>query len=179
MAATSLPTSNLLEIVMQPVKSRPMSKDTTDNIALASTYRLLAVGYRQSAETLNTTIETRSDGSPAKLTAIPIYFLISHSAELLLKSALLKRGYAESDLKKFDYRHNLNSLLASLQKKGVTVTPETIFLINGLHSQHQSHALRYSVLTDNGQKTFWPPLPLLFTMLDELLMLTRISTQGV
>lgn len=156
-----------------------MAKDTTDEIALASSYRLLAVCYRQSAEMLSNTIKTKSDGSPAKLTAIPIYFLISHATELLLKSALLKRGYVENDLKQFDYRHNLNSLLTSLQNNGVTVTSKTIFLINGLHSQHQSHALRYSVLTDNGQKTFWPPLPLLSTMLDELLMLTQISTQGI
>ena len=151
----------------------------TDNVSLASAYRLLAVGFQISAKQLSDTMEVKLDGSPAKLTAIPVYFLISHAAELLLKSALLKRGFSERDLKKYDYRHNLKSLLAGLQEKGISVTPETIWVIDGLHSQHQTHALRYSILVDNGEKTFWPPMPLLFAMLDELLMLTRISNQGV
>jgi len=132
-----------------------------------------------SAETLAKTIETKSDGSPKKITAIPFYFLVSHAAELLLKSALLKRGFTESDLKKYDYRHNLDALLVALQNKGVYVTPDTENLIKKLHGQHQTHALRYTALMDDGEKTFVPPPSLLFTMLDELLMLTRISTQGV
>ena len=155
------------------------AKDTADSIALASVYRLHAVNFRLSAETLGATMETKKDGSPAKLTAIPIYFLLSHSAELLLKSALLKRGFSDRNLKQHDYRHNLNALLAALQKKGVTVTPESVQLIDGLHPQHLSHALRYTVLVDDGKNTFLPPLALLFTMLDELLSLTTISTQGV
>jgi hypothetical protein len=81
-------------------------------------------------------------------------------------------------LKQREFRHNLNSLLAALQKKGVAVTPESVHLISGLHSQHLSHALRYTVLYDTGKKTYLPPLQLVFAMLDELLMLTRISTQG-
>ena len=107
------------------------------------------------------------------------YFLISHAAELLLKSALLKRGFNAGDLKKYDYRHNLDALLGELQKLGVSVTPDTVGFINGLHSQHQSHALRYTVLVDDGQKTYMPPPSLVFSMLDELLLLTRVSTQGV
>lgn len=151
----------------------------TDNIYLASIYRIGAVNFWESAKTLSTTLELKSDGTPAKLTAIPFYFLISHAAELLLKSALLKRGFNASDLKKYDYRHNLNTLLEELQKFGVSVTPNTISLINGLHSQHQNHALRYTALVDDGQKTYMPPPSLVFSMLDELLSLTRISTQGV
>ncbi len=92
---------------------------------------------------------------------------------------LLKRGFQESDLKKFDYRHNLDTLLEELRKKGVSVTPNTVSLISGLHSQHQNHALRYTALVDDGQRTFMPPPLLVFSMLDELLLLTRISTQGI
>jgi hypothetical protein len=148
----------------------------TDNIYLASIYRLMAVGFWDSAKTLYPTIEWKDDGTPVKLSAIPFYFLISHAAELLLKSVLLKRGYSERDLKKYDYRHNLSALLQELQTQGVLVTPDTVSLINGLSSQHQSHALRYTVLVDDGQKTYTPPAPLLFSMLEELLMLTRVST---
>ncbi|MEK6302381.1 MAG: hypothetical protein AABO41_16850 [Acidobacteriota bacterium] len=155
-----------------------MAKYMTDSIHLASVYRMTAVNFRLAAETLAATMEAKPDGTPAKLTAIPFYFVVSHAVELFLKSALLKRGFVESDVK-HDYRHNLNALLAALQEKGVTVTPDTIGLINGLHYQHQTHALRYTALVDDGRPTFMPPPTLVFEMLDELLLLTRLSTQGV
>lgn len=151
----------------------------SNSVYLASVYRLTAVNFRLAAETLAATMETKEDGTPAKLTAIPFYFVASHAAELFLKSAMLKRGFVESDLKQYDYRHNLNALLAAIQDKGVSVTPDTINLINGLHRQHQTHALRYSTLVDDGQATYMPPPSLVFRMLDELLLLTRLSTQGV
>ncbi|MCC6140613.1 MAG: hypothetical protein IT389_08360 [Nitrospira sp.] len=70
-----------------------VSPDTDDPIYWASVYRLTAVNFRLSAEVLAPNLELRDDGSPAKLTAIPFYFLASHAIELFLKSALLKRGY--------------------------------------------------------------------------------------
>ncbi|OLB90455.1 MAG: hypothetical protein AUH25_04875 [Thaumarchaeota archaeon 13_1_40CM_38_12] len=149
-----------------------------DNIALASIYRLTAVNFWESAKQLDATMEKHENGSPAKLTAIPFYFLISHAVELFLKSALLKRGFTENDLKKYDYRHNLNLLLEALQKKGVSVTPETVNMINALHLQHKNHELRYTVLLDDGKTTYWPPTSLVHPMLEELLLLTRLSTQG-
>src|SRR6266851_323264 len=97
----------------------------TDNIYLASIYRLTAVNFWESAKILSTTIELKNDGTPAKVTAMPFYFLVSHAVELLLKSALLKRGFKEGDLRKYDYRHNLDALLKQLQAQGVSVTPDT------------------------------------------------------
>ncbi|HXC43894.1 MAG TPA: hypothetical protein VNY51_10290 [Candidatus Dormibacteraeota bacterium] len=150
-----------------------------DPIYLATIYRLTAVNFWESAKIVAASLETKSDGTPAKVTAIPFYFLVSHAAELLLKSALLKRGFPETDLKKFDYGHNLDSLLERLQEKGVSVTSDTAHLIKGLHSQHQNHALRYTALVDDGRRTYMPPPATVFSMLEELLLLTRISTQGV
>ena len=150
----------------------------TDNIALASYYRLMGVAFWESAKKLEVIIEKRQDGSPAKLTSIPFYFLISHAAELFLKSALLKRDFTEYDLKKYDYRHDLNILFEELQKKGVTVTPTTIDVINGLHTRHKDHSLRYGGSLHDGQKTYWPPTSLMNPMLEELLSLTKLSTQG-
>jgi hypothetical protein len=144
----------------------------SDDIHLASIYRLHGVNFQMSARALSAKMEIKNDGTPAKLTAIPCYFLISHAAELLLKSALLKRGFTDRDLKKPALRHNLSELLAAVLKKKVFVTPETACLVNGLAPQHLDHSLRYTVLMDNGKKTFWPPPALLFTMLDELLLLT-------
>jgi hypothetical protein len=151
----------------------------SNSIYLASIYRLTAVNFWESAKTLNSTIEKDTNGIPTKITAIPFYFLISHATELLLKSALLKRGFEENDLKKYDYRHNLRMLLKELQKKSVTISIGTVSIINSLDTQHKTHALRYTALMDDGKKTYWPPPSILFTMLDELLLLTRISTQGI
>lgn len=44
----------------------------------ASTYRVAAVNFRSSAEALLPSLELRDDGSPAKVAAIPFYFLVSH-----------------------------------------------------------------------------------------------------
>lgn len=151
----------------------------TDNIPLVVTYRLIGVGFTKSAKRLKASLKLNEDGRPTGLDAIPLYFLASHSAELFLKAALLKRGFNELDLKKYDYRHNLRSLLSELQNKGVAVTDETVATISGLSEQHKNHALRYTVLLDDGNKTFWPPLFLIFSMLEELLGLTAISTQGI
>ena len=149
-----------------------------DNVYVASIYRMTAVSFWECARQLSQHIEVGKDGRPKNITALPFYYLTSHAAELLLKSALLKRGFSEQDLKKFDYRHNLKNLLNELISKGIVVTPETVFLLNGLDEQHKDHSLRYSALMANGKKTFLPPIDIMFNMLDELLMLTRISTQG-
>jgi hypothetical protein len=124
----------------------------TDNIYLASIYRLTAVNFWESAKILCSTFELRDDGTPAKVTAIPFYFLISHATELLLKSALLKRGFKERDLKKYDYRHNLDMLLKELQTQGVSVTPETprhMILERGAHSIWAKNAQTLA----NGKKS--------------------------
>jgi hypothetical protein len=151
----------------------------SDSLCLASIYRIHGVTFWESAKTLSEKIEVDGVGIPTRVTAIPFYFLASHAAELLLKSALLKRGFSERDLKHFNYRHSLQGLLDALQEKGVSVTPATTAMISGLHDQHSTHALRYTALVDDEQPTFMPPMGLVFEMLEELLMLTRISIQGV
>ena len=151
---------------------------TFDPIYMASIYRLTAVNFQASAETLSEQFETGANAHN-KITCIPFYFLISHAAELFLKSALLKRGFTEQDLKKHKYRHNLKSLLEELQNKGVKISIESIKLLYALHKQHNEHALRYTALVDDGKASYLPPPKLVFRMLDELLMLTRISTQGI
>ncbi len=151
-----------------------VSPNTDDSIYWASVYRLTAVNFRLSAEALLPNLELRDDGSPAKLTAIPFYFLVSHSIELFLKSALLKRGYVPANLKRLDNRHNLKALLELLKKKGLPVSAEATSIIEGLSSQHAEHLLRYHLLIN----PFMPPPARLWPVLDELLLVTRISTHG-
>ena len=62
---------------------------------------------------------------------------------------------------------------------GVPVTDATEAVIHGLSEQHRTHQLRYTVLVDDGTKTYWPPPSLVFTALDELPGLCRISTHGI
>jgi hypothetical protein len=150
-----------------------------DNIPLAAAYYLNGSIFQTSAKKLMEGLELDSSGRPAKLTAIPMYFLASHAAELFLKAALLKRGFAEADLKNFDYRHNLVGLLQEIRDLAVPVTNDTVAVIQGLSEQHRTHRLRYTVLVDDGATTYWPPPSLVFTALDELLTLTRVSTHGV
>lgn len=151
----------------------------TDNIPLAVAYRSNGVNFRLSAEKLREGLELDSLGRPTSLTAIPLLFLASQAAELFLKAALLKRGFSESDLRKHEHRHNLEALLQELQNKGVPIDTETASIVSGLSEQHRTHQLRYTVLVDNGAKTYWPPLAVVFSALDELLLLTRLSTHGV
>jgi len=151
-----------------------VSPTTDDPIYWASVYRMTAVNFRLSAEALLPSLELRNDGSPARLTAIPFYFLVSQSLELFLKSALLKRGYVPADLKRFDYRHNLKAMLELLKNKGLPVSPEATSIIEGLSAQHAHHLLRYHFLIN----PFMPPPMSLWPVLDELLLLTRISTHG-
>jgi hypothetical protein len=62
---------------------------------------------------------------------------------------------------------------------GVPVTDVTDTVIHGLSEQHKTHQLRYTVLVDDGMKTYWPPPSLVFAALDELLGYCRISTHGI
>ena len=145
----------------------------SDNTAIASRYRLLGVAFQVNARNLCKDIEVDLDDRPKKLTAIPMYYLASHSAELFLKAALLRRGMAEDELRKFDYRHNLASLLDILTQIGVPVSEFTGTCIQGLSEQHKNHQLCYSVLNDDGVATYWPPVAIVFQALEELLLITR------
>ena len=150
-----------------------------DPIVLATAYRLNGSIFQASAKKLARGLKLREDGLPAKYDAVPLYYLASQAAELYLKAGLLKREISEESLKKFDYRHNLEKLLYELQNKGVKVTPQTVNIVIGLSKQHKNHTLRYNSMVELKEKLYWPPLTAVFEALDELMLLTRISTQGI
>lgn len=150
-----------------------------DSIYVAGIYRLTAVNFWESAKKIDAQIEKDENGFPKnRITAIPYYFLISHSSELLLKTALLKRGFDQQKLKKFDYRHNLKNLLSELKSFDLEISELTEKIIHGLDDQHKQHLLRYDALMADGKSTFMPPSSYIDNFLEELLLLTRISTQG-
>jgi hypothetical protein len=167
--------------VIEPTHARltPALKAATDDLPLAVAYYLNGANFRASAEKLRDGLDLDELGRPKTLLAVPFYFLASHATELFIKAALLKRGFDPSALKAFDYRHNLAALLEELVKMNVPVTSATAAVIQGLSEQHRTHQLRYTVLVDDGQTTYWPPLAHVFAALDEMILLTRISTHGV
>jgi len=150
-----------------------------DNTLLAVSYYINGVNFRASADRLANDLEIDSDGKPLRLTAIPYYLLVSHGAELFLKAELLKRGFDEKDMKKFDYRHDLSALLSELRDRGVSVSSPTIQVVDGLNAPHKLHILRYAQFFGDGVNLYLPTLPAVNNMLDELFSLTRISAQGV
>lgn len=152
-----------------------------DNIVVASNYRMIAGVYERSAKILAKSEDWNDQGQPSKLlTPIPIYQLCSHAAELYLKASLLKRGYSEKEMKKFDYRHNLQALLNLLIEKEIPISNRVKDTVASLSEQHQNHILRYSKI-ENGFVTValhMPPIEEVFESLGELLELTSINRTG-
>jgi len=146
-----------------------------DNIVLASTYRLTATNFRMSAEILLHDFEKRGEALPKNMRAIPFYYLISHAIELLLKCALLKRGQAADDLKKYQIRHSLSALLQKLSELGVPMSDNAINVIGVLSQQHEKHNLRYTALLDDGEVTFTPEPSVFLDVLDELLLAGKVT----
>jgi hypothetical protein len=149
--------------------------ETVDPTSLIVAYRLNGANFRASAKNLSNDVEVDGLGCPKKLTAIPVFYLASHAAELYLKAALLKRNIPERDLRKNGVRHNLSALIDLLLCKNAQISSQTLEVIRGLSMQHDKHALRYTVLVDDGMKTYWPPFSIVFSALDELLLLTRTT----
>lgn len=154
------------------------SMEFNESNHLASIYRIMAVRYWEDAKKLDKDIERDEKGLPKKYTALPYYFLVSHATELVLKTALLKRGFEKEQLRKFNYGHNLENLLNELVKLELPISQRTKEMVLGLSEQHKDHSLRYEVLIDNGKLTFVPPSEWINGMLEELMSLTRIATHG-
>jgi len=146
-----------------------------DYVVEASTYRNLAVVFWENAKFLEKAFAEKGQTVPRNYLSIPFYFIVSHSIELLLKSALLKRGVSPSELKRLDHRHNLATLLQKVEDNDVPISKLTKRIVNALSDQHKSHALRYMVFLDDGVPTFTPEPDDIYTALDELLMATALK----
>lgn len=144
--------------------------DTTE---LASIYRLTATIYRMGAVVLSDDFERKGEVVARNRRAIPFYYLVSHSIELFLKCALLKRGHSPKELKKHPVGHGLDGLLDKLQELDVPVSEKANRLIRALSPQHKKHAFRYTALLDDGDMVFTPEPSDLFAVLDELLLIGR------
>jgi hypothetical protein len=149
---------------------------STNNTELASIYRLTATSFRMSADAVRAHYKSRDEDMPGNYRATPYYFLVSHASELMLKAALLKRGVAEPTLKKGRVRHDLLALLHDLEQHDVTISPNAAVTLSLLSRQHRDHDLRYTALLDDGVSVATPDPEDVETLLDELLMCTRLRT---
>lgn len=145
------------------------------SIVSASHYRLVAVSFWESAKILYEN-RTYTDGCQTSMINMPpFYYLVSHASELFLKSALLKRGVTESDLRKQNVRHNLVKLATILAEKGLHLSENTIELIKVLHPIHEKHYLRYLFLKPNHE-IFRISTADINAALEELLMATKLPS---
>lgn len=143
-----------------------------DLIAKASNYRTTAAIYRINAEILLKHLVAEGESCERNIRAIPFYFLMCHSFELLLKCALLKRDIAPSKLKSIELRHALLNLADMLSKKGKVLTEKTKATIAILDDEHKRHVFRYDALSTGA---YTPPAEKLFECYDELLLAGKIS----
>lgn len=151
------------------------NNSSPDPVELAIIYRLTATSFRLSAEMLEKAFADRQEPMPRNYRSAPFYYLISHSTELLLKSALLKRGFSNQELLQADIRHNLHQLLRCLESQGIQISSDSKNIVEGFSPQHEKHELRYEALLDNGKLTYTPEPRDIYIMLDELLLATRLN----
>lgn len=151
----------------------------TDFVADAAYYRMTATTYWECAKLLEKGFADQDKKVSGNRMAVPFYLLISHCIELLLKCALMKRGLAPSELKKFELRHNLCELLSELLKFDVPISQSTQQLVTVMSDQHKRHAFRYSVFFEGSEAVYVPEPEQIYQVLEELLMAGRINTHGV
>lgn len=147
----------------------------SDNVVLASIYRMTAVNFWESAKILHKAFHAKDEPLPRNIRALPFYYLVSHAFELLLKCALLKRSVTEQELKRHNLRHNLSELLLALEAKGVSVSCHTKDILQALTLQHKEHALRYTALLDDGKEVFTPHAECIYQALEEVLMCASLA----
>lgn len=153
--------------------------ERSEFVADASVYRLTAIAYWESAKVLQKAIEDKGEKVPGNRAAIPYYLLISHAIELFLKCALLKRGVSPEALKKYEFRHDLKTLLEAIEAFKVAITARTREVVMVISPQHKDHVLRYSVFRWDSGPVYVPEPAEIDAVLEELLMIGRISTHGV
>jgi hypothetical protein len=74
----------------------------------------------------------------------PIFFLLAHATELILKAYLYIEGRRDKDLKSVDVRHNLTKLLDMAQAAGFQPAHESFAeAVEWLAPYHQEHRFRY------------------------------------
>jgi hypothetical protein len=114
---------------------------------------LVGMGYLTDAKAYLKAASALSQAAQADINMYsPVYFLLCHGIELLLKAFILVSGGSKRELMKQDIRHQLNALRDRARALGYQPANEkTDEVINMLAPYHASHSFRYK---DPGYATF-------------------------
>jgi hypothetical protein len=85
------------------------------------------------------------------LPSSPIYFLLCHGMEIVLKAYILAAGGTEKELRPQNIRHHLDELRNRAFALGYSPSEKTNAVIDMLAPYHASHSFRYR---DPGFKTY-------------------------
>jgi hypothetical protein len=111
--------------------------DPRTNAQLATSYIGDARAYLRAAKTLDSMRDRQSHEAP-------IYFLLCHAVELLLKAFILAKGGDSKALKRFEIRHKLDELHARAKSLGLVGSDHFSKVVEWLAPFHQTFAFRYS-----------------------------------
>jgi hypothetical protein len=130
----------------------------------AATYVLSAQIFTGSAQRLAKCFSDEKWQIANNPQAAPLYYLVSHAAELFLKALVVSR-----DLRiQWEHKHDIVGLLGELEAIEVKVTPASRKVLEELSSKHKGHSLRYDAFFLGREGGFQSNEQQLFTMLEEL-----------
>jgi len=130
----------------------------------ATTYILTAQIFTGSAKRLAKCFADERRQITNTPQAAPLYYLVSHAAELFLKALVVKH-----DLRiQWEHNHDLLGLLGELESIKVKVTPASRKVVEELSSDHKAHLLRYDAFFLGREGGFQSNEQQLFAMLEEL-----------
>jgi hypothetical protein len=120
---------------------------TADDKPSADTFRqkeYVAIGYIVDARSYLDAarlIESVEEHQPAL--SSPIYFLLCHAIELVLKAYILASGGTEAKLRQQKIRHNLDGLRNLAVSLGYSPSKKIDAVIDLLAPHHANHSFRY------------------------------------
>jgi hypothetical protein len=130
----------------------------------AATYFLSARIFTKSAQRLAKCFADDKWQITNNAEAAPVYYLVSHAAELFLKALAVSHGLPI----RWEHNHDLVGLLGELEAIKVKVTPASRKVLEELSPEHKRHLLRYDAFFLGNEGGFQSNEQQLFTMLEEL-----------
>ena len=140
------------------------------------TYRLHAIAFLECAENSIMGYREKHQADPNPMQCAPLFHLICHAIEMLLKLALYKTGSSHKDLKAFQLRHNLSNLKDLCEEAGVVFSSDVVKMVETLSPLHEKHKLRYTAFED---EPVWLPFnPMEMIKLAKLLVTASHPSQS-
>jgi hypothetical protein len=111
--------------------------------SLARDYLKNARDFVWAAEQINV-IAPQSTAEGMFVAENPLYFLLGHASELILKSFLAQNHISEKDLRSQKYRHDLLELMSFAQNFQVPLDSNFIYGVQCIAENFKNHDQRYA-----------------------------------